>query len=391
MTAAQADPNDATVGQTAAAAIDVESDGSGGATIDRRGGQGQGGAGAGAGRGEFDLIRRFFDRGPVRDALLGIGDDCALLAPRDPRSVLAVSTDLLLEGRHFAAGVDPVAIGHKSLAVNLSDLAAIGALPRAFTLALALPQYDEAWLSGFCAGLFALADRHRCELIGGDTTRGPRTICITVFGEVPAATALRRDGAQPGDDLWVSGTLGAAARAVEERARAVGEHACAVEERARVVERHAHVSAGPAAPSDPAGAARLDYPQPRIELGLALRHLARSAIDLSDGLLGDLAHITERSRVGAEVDWPSVPADPCLGDLPENEQRRLALAGGDDYELLFSAAPENRTAIAAIGARLALPLTRIGRIVDGSTVRVLDARGRPLPMTIAGYDHFGTG
>ncbi len=391
MTAVQADRNDATVGHTAAAAIDVGSDGSGGAAIDRRGGQGQSGTGDGAGRGEFDLIRRFFDRGPVRDALLGIGDDCALLAPRDPRSVLAVSTDLLLEGRHFAAGIDPVAIGHKSLAVNLSDLAAIGALPRAFTLALALPQYDEAWLSGFCTGLFALADRHRCELIGGDTTRGPRTICITVFGEVPAATALRRDGAQPGDDLWVSGTLGAAARAVEERARAVGEHARAVEEHAGVVDERARASAGQAVPSDPAGAARLDYPQPRIELGLALRHLARSAIDLSDGLLGDLAHITERSRVGAEVDWPSVPADPCLGDLPGNEQRRLALAGGDDYELLFSAAPENRTAIAAIGARLALPLTRIGRIVDGSTVRVLDARGRPLPMTIAGYDHFGTG
>ena len=398
MTAVKAGRNRATVGRAAAAAIDAGSDGSGGAAIGRRGGQGQGSDGAV--RGEFDLIRRFFDRGPVRDALLGIGDDCALLAPRDPRSVLAVSTDLLLEGRHFAAGVDPVAIGHKSLAVNLSDLAAIGALPRAFTLALALPRYDEAWLSGFCTGLFALADRHRCELIGGDTTRGPRTICITVFGEVPAATALRRDGAQPGDDLWVSGTLGAAARAVEERARAAGERARA--------------SAGPAAPDQPAAGARarsggsrarsdeaqarsieaqsrLDYPRPRIELGLALRHLARSAIDLSDGLLGDLAHIAERSRVGAEVDWPAVPADPYLADLPGNEQRRLALAGGDDYELLFSAAPENRTAIAAIGTRLALPLTRIGRIVDGSAVRVLDARGRPLPMAIAGYDHFGAG
>lgn len=348
--------------------------------------EGRGGTGDGAKRGEFDLIRRFFDRGPVRDALLGIGDDCALLTPRDPHSVLAISTDLLLEGRHFAAGVDPVSIGHKSLAVNLSDLAAVGALPRAFTLALALPQFDETWLSGFCAGLFALADRHRCELIGGDTTRGARTICITVFGEVPAATALRRDGAQPGDDLWVSGTLGAAARAVQERARALARS-----------DAPPHVAAGEQAQSAAVAArfsdalARLDYPQPRVGLGLALRHLARSAIDLSDGLIGDLGHIIERSRVGAELDWSAIPVDPCLDDLPEEERRRLALAGGDDYELLFSAAPENRAAIAALGTRLALSLTRIGRIVNGSAVRVLDARGRPLPMAISGYDHFRQG
>ncbi len=314
--------------------------------------------------GEFDLIRRFFDRAPARDALLGVGDDCALLAPLDPHCVFAISTDLLLEGRHFFADADPASLGHKSLAVNLSDLAAMGARPRAFTLAIGLPEADERWLAAFCEGLFALADRHRCELIGGDTTRGPRTVCITVFGEVPEGTALRRDGAQPDDDLWVSGTLGAAAFAVRER------------------------QAGRALADDDEASLRLERPQPRIALGLALRHVARAAIDLSDGLLGDLAHIAERSRVGAEIDWPAVPVDARLAALGEEERRRLALAGGDDYELLFSAAPENRTAIAAIGARLELPLARIGRVVCGSAIRVRDARGRAIPIEARGFDHF---
>lgn len=314
--------------------------------------------------GEFELIRRYFDRGPARDARLGVGDDCALLAPLDPHSVLAISTDLLLEGRHFFADVDPASLGHKSLAVNLSDLAAMGARPRAFTLAIGLPEVDERWLAAFCEGMFALADRHRCELIGGDTTRGPRTVCVTVFGEVPEDAALRRDHAQPEDDLWVSGALGAAAFAVRER-------------RAK----------RPLA-ADDAAARRLDRPEPRVALGLALRHLARAAIDLSDGLLGDLAHITERSRVGAEIDAPAVPVDARLAGLPEAERLHLALSGGDDYELLFSAAPENRMAIAAVGARLDVPLARIGRVVCGSEIRVRDARGRPLPVEARGFDHF---
>ncbi len=314
--------------------------------------------------GEFELIRRFFDRGPPRDARLGVGDDCALLAPLDPRSVFAISTDLLLEGRHFFAGADPASLGHKSLAVNLSDLAAMGARPRAFTLAIGLPEVDEKWLAAFCEGLFALADRHGCELIGGDTTRGPRTVCITVFGEVPEGAALRRDGAQPDDDLWVSGTLGAAAFAVRER------------------------NAGRTLARDDDASIRLDRPEPRVALGLALRHLARSAIDLSDGLLGDLGHIVERSRVGAALDWPAVPVDARLDGLPEDERVRLALSGGDDYELLFSAAPENRTAIAAVGARLGLPLARIGRIDCGSSIDVRDARGRAMPVEVRGFDHF---
>lgn len=314
--------------------------------------------------GEFELIRRYFDRGPARDAILGVGDDCALLAPLEAHNVLAISTDLLLEGRHFFADVEPAALGHKSLAVNLSDLAAMGARPRAFTLAVALPEVDDAWLTAFCEGMFALADRHDCELIGGDTTRGPRTVCITVFGEVPPEAALRRDAAQPDDDLWVSGTLGAAALAV--RARSEGRRLAA----------------------DDAARLRLDHPEPRVALGLALRHVARAAIDLSDGLLGDLGHILERSRVAAEIDWPAVPVSTALAALPEAQRRSLALAGGDDYELLFSAAPENRLAIEAIGQRLDLPLARIGRILAGSGLVVHDTRGQPLHIEGHGFDHF---
>ena len=314
--------------------------------------------------GEFELIARFFDRGPAREALLGIGDDCALLAPVEPHNVLAVSTDMLVEGRHFFHDADPVSVGHKSLAVNLSDLAAMGARPRAFTIALALPQVDEDWLGGFCRGLFAIADRHACELVGGDTTRGPLTVCITVLGEVPPGAALRRDAAQPDDDIWVSGTLGAAALAVHDRA------------------------AGRSRETPDRAAARLDWPEPRVALGLSLRHVARAAIDLSDGLTGDLGHILDRSRVGAELDWPALPVDASLDGRPDALRRRLALAGGDDYELLFSAAPENRSAIEAIGRRLDLPLARVGRIVAGEGLRLRDARGRPLPVDAHGFDHF---
>lgn len=309
--------------------------------------------------GEFELIRRFFDRGPSRRCELGIGDDCAVLRPPPPGSTLVVATDMLVAGRHFLPDAAPAAIGHKALAVNLSDLAAMGARPLAFTLALALPEADERWLGEFAAGLFALADRFDCELIGGDTTRGPLNLCITVLGEVPVGTALRRDRAEPGDDLWVSGELGGAALAVRQ-----GASAAQAERR------------------------RLDLPEPRVGLGLALRHLARSAIDLSDGLIGDLGHICERSRVGAEVDWPAVPLSPGLAGVAEQERPVLALAGGDDYELLFSAAPENRASIEALAAPPGLRLARIGRVVAGDRVRVLDARGRTIDVGAHGYDHF---
>ena len=225
--------------------------------------------------GEFELIRRFFERPAAAGrARLGIGDDCALLDVPGGES-LAVSTDMLVEGRHFFPDVDPEALGHKALAVNLSDLAAMGARPLGFTLALALPAADEAWLEAFSRGLFALADAQGCELVGGDTTRGPLALCVTVHGTVPPALALRRDGARAGDDLWVSGALGAAALAVERRLR--GEPV-------------------------PAGAlARLDRPEPRVALGLGLRGLARAAIDLSDGLAGDLGHVLARSSAAAGV------------------------------------------------------------------------------------------
>ena len=309
--------------------------------------------------GEFELISRFFDRGPARRSELGVGDDCAILRAQAPGTTLAVATDMLVVGRHFLPAADPESVGHKALAVNLSDLAAMGARPLAFTLALALPEADEHWLAGFAAGMFALADRHECELIGGDTTRGPLNVCITVLGELPVGAALRRDRAEPGDDLWVSGELGGAALAVR---------------------------LGDAAP--PAERARLDRPQPRVALGLALRHLARAAIDVSDGLVGDLGHVCDRSRVGAEVDWPAVPLAPGLAQAEGQDLPALALAGGDDYELLFSAAPENRSSIEALAGPLGLRLSRIGRVVAGQGVRVLDERGRPMATALHAYDHF---
>ena len=309
--------------------------------------------------GEFELIARFFDRGPARNAELGIGDDCAILRAPAPGTTLAVATDMLVAGRHFLPGADPASIGHKALAVNLSDLAAMGARPLSFTLALALPEADARWLEGFASGMFALADLHDCELIGGDTTRGPLNVCVTVLGELPVGVALRRDRAEPGDDLWVSGELGGAALAVR-----LGEAAA------------------------PAERARLDRPTPRVALGLALRHLARAAIDISDGLVGDLGHVCERSRVGAELHWPAVPLAPGLVAAPPEDRAALALAGGDDYELLFSAAPENRSSIEALAGGLGLRLSRIGRIVPGQGVRVLDERGRPMAAGLHAYDHF---
>jgi thiamine-monophosphate kinase len=314
--------------------------------------------------GEFELIGRYFDRGPARRALLGIGDDCALLGSLKAGEHLAISTDMLVGGRHAFEDVDPAALGHKALAVNLSDLAATGAQPLAFTLALALPQPDPDWLAAFSSGLFAIADRYDCELIGGDTTRGPLNVCITVFGQVASGTALRRDGAQPGDDLWVSGELGAAAFAVTERKE------------------------GRPLPDGNPARRRLDLPEPRVALGLGLRHLARAAIDLSDGLAGDLAHILARSRVGAELIWPRIPVASALDGQDETRRMQLALAGGDDYELLFVAAPENRVAIEALAEPLGLPLTRIGRIDSGQALRLVDERGRPLPWKGAGHDHF---
>jgi thiamine-monophosphate kinase len=317
---------------------------------------------------EFALIRRHFTR-PAPDGVLGVGDDCALLPPMAGH--LAISTDLLVEGIHFFPDVDPVALGHKALAVNLSDLAAMGATPRAFVLAIALPSVDHAWLDAFASGLFALADAHGCALIGGDTTRSPQgvTIDVTIFGEVPAAQALRRDGASVGDDIWVSGTLGDADVAL------------------RLLLADGSID-------DPDGTllaatrGALEWPQPRVSLGLQLRGIASAALDISDGLAQDLGHILSASGVGAELHVADLPLSAALAALPSATARRSALSGGDVYELCFCAPPAASSALAAIAATSHLPLTRIGRIVAGSGLRVLDEQGRALPPGAGGFDHF---
>jgi len=315
--------------------------------------------------GEFDLIDRFFKR-PARRSPLGVGDDCALLAPA-PGMQLAVSTDLLVEGRHFLSTVDPARLGHKCLAVNLSDLAACGAQPLAFTLSLSLPQADPAWLEPFSRGLLALADAHGCELVGGDTTRGPLVIGITVFGEVPPGQALLRSGARAGDDVWVSGHTGDARLALEVF-RGQLSVPQSVFEQARL---------------------RLERPEPRVALGLALRGLASAAIDVSDGLLGDLGHILRQSGTGATLEAEAAMALVATGDALDADQRlAFALAGGDDYELAFTAAATAREAVQAAAAQAGTRVTRIGRIDAEPGVRVLDARGRAVAQGLCAWDHF---
>jgi thiamine-monophosphate kinase len=318
--------------------------------------------------GEFDLIARYFAR-PVRRSPLGIGDDCALLQPA-PGMQLAVSTDMLVEGRHFLSTVDPQRLGHKALAVNLSDLAACGAQPLAFTLSLALPQVDEAWLAGFAHGLFALADAHGCELVGGDTTRGPLCINITVFGEVPAGQALLRSGAKAGDDIWVSGTVGDARLALEAFRGTVSL---------------------PQAAWD-AARLRLEQPQPRVALGAALRGIANAAIDISDGLAGDLGHLLCQSQVGATLEMERASTLlACTGSgftLPPAQVLELVLAGGDDYELAFTAPAARISDVAAAAAAAGTPVTRIGRVEAEPGLRIVDAHGQPLQRRFASFDHF---
>ncbi|VWX58615.1 thiamin-monophosphate kinase [Burkholderiales bacterium 8X] len=324
--------------------------------------------------GEFELIARYFKR-PARRSPLGVGDDCALLAPA-PGMQLAVSSDMLVEGRHFLSTVDPERLGHKALAVNLSDLAACGARPLGFMLALALPSVDEAWMQGFARGLFALADAHDCELVGGDTTRGPLNICITVFGEVPAGAALLRSGASAGEDIWVSGNLGDARLALEVFR---GRYAL-----------------------PPAGfelaRARMEAPTPRVALGRALLGVATSAIDLSDGLVGDLRHILEASGVGAEIEADVVAG--CMAVLAEPEgaaalpelafRRACALAGGDDYELAFTAPAADRDRVRRCALESNTTVTRIGWTTSAPGLRILGEGGVEIEKArFSGFDHFG--
>jgi len=303
--------------------------------------------------GEFDLIHKYFTR-PVKRAVLGVGDDCALLQPA-PGMQLAVSSDMLVEGRHFLSTVSPQRLGHKALAVNLSDLAAAGAQPLAFSLALALPRADEAFLDGFARGLLALADEHHCELVGGDTTQGPLNICITMFGEVPPGQALLRSGARAGDDLYVSGSVGDARLALECFRGSVALAGEAFEQ-VRVA---------------------MEQPQPRVALGVALRGVASAAIDVSDGLLGDLAHILNRSAVGATIEVDAVPRSSVLTSQPL-----------DDYELLFTAPSSSAAAVQMAARQAGVSATRIGRIDRSLALTLVDAQGREVPHTFGSFDHF---
>ena len=318
---------------------------------------------------EFDLIRRFFTRLTGEyPAMLGIGDDAALLQI-DPGMDVVVSTDMLVSGTHFFPDADPFLLGHKTLAVNLSDMAAMGAHPRWATLAVSLPTVDETWLEKFSEGFFSLAQQHGVELIGGDTTRGPLNLCVTIMGVVPHNMALRRDGAQVGDDIWVSGKLGDAALALAH------------------LRKEVHLSVADF--SVCVGA--LHDPVPRVTLGIALRGVARSAIDVSDGLLADLGHILERSGMGASIEWESLPVSDVLRTLSASScgvARRCVLAGGDDYELCFTAPTINRKVIENISQQLDLPLTRIGAIVPGSGCTVQAANGSVINIEDSGYDHF---
>lgn len=316
---------------------------------------------------EFDLIRRYFTR-PTSRTALGIGDDAALLRV-DAGHELAVSTDMLVAGTHFFADVDPQTLGWKSLAVNVSDLAAMGAEPRWATLALALPTADEAWIAPFAAGFFACAETFGIDLIGGDTTRGPLCISVQIMGQVPTGQSLRRDGALPDDDIWVSGQLGDAALALN---HLLGKHPLTDSELALTL---------------PA----LLQPRPRVSTGLALRGIAHSAIDISDGLLADLGHILHASGLGAELRLEDVPRSPTLQrHLHHPDVLDMLLTGGDDYELCFTAPVTAREEIQRIAAETGLPLSRIGRTTQAPGLQVLDRSGNTIRTGTDGFDHFRT-
>jgi thiamine-monophosphate kinase len=317
--------------------------------------------------GEFELIERFFKRA-ARHAYVGIGDDCAIWTP-SPGHQLALSADMLVEGRHFLSTVNPRDLGHKALAVNLSDLAACGATPRAFLLSLSLPRVDEDWLSDFSTGLFALADAHSCELIGGDTTQGPLNVSITVMGEVPAHQAILRSGAQAGDDVYVSGHLGDARLALE-AFRGTISLPQSVFELAR---------------------SRMERPEPRTALGVSLRGVATAMADISDGLLGDLGHILNASRVGAEIHIAAIQNLMLTRDgwsCPQDLLQQCVLSGGDDYELVFTCHPSDHQRVLALGEACATPVTRIGRITSELRTHLLTEDGIVLPNTFSSFDHF---
>ena len=312
---------------------------------------------------EFSLIHAIARRAPTRDdVVLGIGDDAAILAVPAGRQ-LVVAMDTLNAGVHFPEDTAPANIGWKALAVNLSDLAAMGARPGWCTLSLSLPDSDAGWLDGFLDGFLALAAQHDVALVGGDTTRGPLSVCVAVHGFAEPGRALRRDGARAGDDVWVTGTPGDAAGGLAQW-RAGGQR-------------------------DPVLRSRLERPTPRIAAGLALASLASACVDVSDGLLADLGHVCSASGVGAEIELDAIPVSPTLAAAFDPDQHRvLQCSGGDDYELCFTAARERRDEVAAADAGVAM--ARVGRIVAGDTVVVLDGDGNPWQSPRRGFDHFET-
>lgn len=336
--------------------------------------------------GEFDVIRRFFHRHQftpsdlklnledAQDVLLGIGDDCALLSPPPLGEVFAITSDMLIEGRHFLKDTNPTLLGHKCLAVNLSDLAAMGAKPIAYNLSISLPEMNPAWLEQFSNGLHGIADHYHCQLLGGDTTAGPLCISITAFGHVAPKQALSRHLAELGDDIWVSGDVGDARLVLGCRR---GEWQLDIPWQDK--------------------SARMDAPTPRIELGLGLGGLAHAAIDVSDGLLGDLKHILVASKVGANVWADEVPCSDLLKNVSTELRRLCTLRGGDDYELCFTAPQKNRALIQSLSETLDLPLRRIGEIVtptsNSSIIELWDHDHNRLPEDITqhylkSFDHF---
>jgi len=331
--------------------------------------------------GEFDLIQRFFKAGA--DAMhpndekviaLGIGDDCALLKPAAGEEI-AITSDMLVEGRHFFMNANPELLGRKALAVNLSDLAAMGAKPIGFTLSIALPNVDIAWLEAFSKGLFAVANQYSCPLIGGDTTAGPLTISITAFGSIPSGKAICRSGAKVGHDIWASGTIGDARLALA----ALRHEITLPESDLKQIEHRMH------------------NPTPRVELGMTIRELASASLDISDGLLGDLHHILKQSQVSAKVFLDQIPKSETLQKQSEDIQNQFAASGGDDYEICFTAPTEKRDVIDEISTALNLPLTRIGSITEkvgaAEKLSLFNKNGDLLDETksaalLKSFDHF---
>lgn len=317
---------------------------------------------------EFEIIRRYFQKPEKTQTglVLGIGDDAAVVQPPEGKQ-LVLATDTLVEDRHFLAGTQARSIGHKALAVNLSDLAAMGAQAAGFTLSLSMPEADELWLKEFSQGLFDLADRFGISLVGGDTVRGPLVVTITAYGWVDQGQSLTRSGAQVGDQVYVTGQLGNSALAILSR---FGKLKLA-EEEAREVDLC------------------IDYPQPRLALGQTLHGLATSVIDISDGLMADLGHVIEQSRVGARINSAQIPTSSIYKHNQDTLQGPCtAVSFGDDYELCFTARKEHEDTLAKLGDQCHCPVTRIGEITDTGRLELLDEQGRELVCESSGHDHF---